>query len=169
MTVSSTSHAARDVLNPTFQKAIGIFPWRTRPAVRYSLPMSSLVDLHWVPKLPPDQSVCPDPVVWVDVARLDEAWRGDDGYYIGFGGHGSSKSRYAGAGERLARGLKTWMPEICLGTSGMITFSDGRHRFAWCRDHGVEALPVGVCRECENEVRQGFGTERRVSQAKILT
>jgi hypothetical protein len=129
--------------------------------------MSSTVDLKWIPKLPHDPSVEPDPEVWIDVARLDESWRGDGSYYIAFGGQGGSEERYARTGERFMDALEAWMPEICLETGGVVTFSDGRHRFAWCRDHGVAVMPVAVCRECKSEVRRRFGTECRVSQAEI--
>jgi hypothetical protein len=129
--------------------------------------MSSIIDLKWLPKLPRDPSVVTDPVVWIDVARLDEAWRGDGSYYVAFGGQGGSEERVARAGERFMAGLETWMPEVCLEADGTVTFADGRHRFAWCRDHGVAAMQVAVCRECEDEVRRRFGTDTRVSQAGI--
>lgn len=129
--------------------------------------MSSTVDLTWVLKRPHDPSIAPDPEVWIDVARLDEAWRGDGSYYVAFGGQGGSKERFARAGERFMAGLETYMPEVCLEADGTVTFTDGRHRFAWCRDHGVAVMPVAVCREGEAEMRRRFGTDSRVSQAEI--
>jgi hypothetical protein len=129
--------------------------------------MSSTINLRWALKRPQDETVVPDAVVSIDVARLDEAWRGDGSYYVAFGGHGGSEERYARTGERFMDGVEAWMPEACLEADGTVTFADGRHRFAWCRDHGVGAMPVAVCRECEAEVRRRFGTDGRVSQAEI--
>ncbi|MBM6595415.1 hypothetical protein [Microvirga pudoricolor] len=137
------------------------------PAARYFSPMSSTIDLKWVLKRPQDETVAPDPEVWIDVARLDEAWRGGGSYYVAFAGQGGSEERVARAGERLTDGLETYMPEICLEADGTVTFADGRHRFAWCRDHGVSVMPVAVCRECEDEVRRRFGTDSRASQVEI--
>lgn len=42
--------------------------------------------------------------------------------------------------------------------------TDGRHRFAWLRDHGLQALPVEVSTECETVYRTRFETCLRVGR-----
>jgi|GEM_PF-3490123 len=46
---------------------------------------------------------------------------------------------------------------------GVVSFSDGRHRFAWLRDHGVQAMPVQVSSEQRQEFENLFGVSDRVS------
>jgi hypothetical protein len=107
----------------------------------------------------------PDPVVWISVVKLDASWRRDVTRYVGEGAIGPGNgypSRYKKFGEWFAEGHKIWMPHVGI-TGGHISFSDGRHRFAWLRDHGVRALPVTVSPDIEAEVRRRFGTRSRVS------
>jgi hypothetical protein len=59
------------------------------------------------------------------------------------------------------------MPHVALADEGYIVFSDGRHRFAWLRDHGVRALPVTVSPDIEVEVRRRFGTKSRISRPSL--
>jgi hypothetical protein len=56
------------------------------------------------------------------------------------------------------------MPHVGLTDEGYIVFSDGRHRFAWLRDHGLLTLPVTVSPDIEVEVRRRFGTKSRISR-----
>lgn len=71
--------------------------------------------------------------------------------------------RYWGFGEWLAERRKVWMPDVGL-SDGHISFNDGRHRFAWLRDHGVRALPVTVSPRIEAEMERRFGTKSRTSR-----
>ena len=109
----------------------------------------------------------PDPVVWISVAKLDASWRHDVGFYLGKYATGPGNAQpysYNRFGEWLAKPHPTvWMPHVALDADGNITFSDGRHRFAWLRDHGVRVLPVTVSPEIEAEVRRRFGTKGRRS------
>jgi hypothetical protein len=45
--------------------------------------------------------------------------------------------------QESANKERAHMPHIGL-YYGYISFADGRHRFAWCRDHCVTAMPVSV-------------------------
>src|SRR5437016_472181 len=83
-----------------------------------------------------------DRVVWVIVRKIDKAWRNDPvpGYYIP---HGACYEHpFRDWLERGSHKERAWMPHI--GFYGFVSFVDGRHRFAWCRDHGVKAMPVSV-------------------------
>jgi hypothetical protein len=57
------------------------------------------------------------------------------------------------------------MPTVALHAGGLC-FSNGRHRFAWLRDHGVEALPLATIhgKRLEAEV----GTELRESRLVVV-
>jgi len=108
-----------------------------------------------------------DAVVWVDMAKLDAAWRRDSGY-VGLGGRGSlHPGRYESVGRWIVRTGKLFMPCVSLGSNDEVTFTDGRHRVAWLRDHGVKALRVAVCpSEAETFVAQ-FGTSCRKSTWQV--
>ncbi|WP_186130644.1 hypothetical protein [Burkholderia gladioli] len=113
----------------------------------------------------------PEPIVWTDVARFDHAWRSAPDY-IGPSGVGSLHAgRYENFGawlaERIGR-VAVWMPHVCLHR-GEIVFSDGRHRFAWLRDHGLAALPMTVSGEAEKEFRERFETAIRVGRGVTST
>lgn len=45
-------------------------------------------------------------------------------------------------------------------------FTNGRHRFAWMRDHDVEALPIAYEPNEADDLWQRFGTELRVSRLR---
>ncbi|WP_414655824.1 plasmid fertility inhibition factor family protein [Frateuria sp.] len=107
-----------------------------------------------------------DVAVWISVSKLDEAWRLDHEYYVGAGGDGAViDDRYERFGEWLTstHGCVE-LPDVAIN-DGVVSFSDGRHRFAWLRDHGVQAMPVQVSPEQAQEFRERFGVAERVSIA----
>jgi hypothetical protein len=104
-----------------------------------------------------------DEVVWVDVTKLDRCWR-ESSDYVGPGGTGANiRGRYEDVGEHITAGNPLLMPSVCLDEAGIITFTDGRHRVAWLRDHGVEALPVEVPPDQAATIQARFGTTCRAS------
>lgn len=99
----------------------------------------------------------PDIAVWIDVKKFDAYWKqtGDD--YIGLGGTGAViADRYPRFGEWLKRGEPVEIPTLA-SNNETICFTDGRHRFAWFRDHGIEILPVFVAVETMGLIRAQFG------------
>lgn len=85
-----------------------------------------------------------DEIVWVSVSDVDASWR-NDRKYIGAGGTCDAISgRYEKVGARLEQGEPMWLPMVSLDDSEQISFTDGRHRFAWLRDRGCAALPIQV-------------------------
>jgi hypothetical protein len=87
--------------------------------------------IRWVTPRPGDGRYA---IVWVNIAKLDAAWRNDDPlgqFYIP-----------AGRGYVASMTEPIKMPIIGVGVS--VGFENGRHRFAWARDHGAESLPVCV-------------------------
>lgn len=85
-----------------------------------------------------------DRIVWVDVRKLNRAWMRDRGFYIPVG-TGLRLYKYNRFGLWLAQhgGTRVHMPHIDV-SNNVVCFTDGRHRFAWMRDHGATSLPVTV-------------------------
>ena len=108
-----------------------------------------------------------DEIIWVDVEKLNASWSKDDSYL----GPDSATTddqhdRYIRFGEWLRENLAT--TEVCIPhigvDDGIVFFTDGRHRFAWCRDHGVKYLPITTSPGCYGpEIEKLFGTEVRQS------
>lgn len=118
-------------------------------------------------------NVCPfwseeadEVAVWVDVSKIDHSWANDRSYYVASGGTGAAiGDRYTKAGACITSGEPIWMVAVCLDMhTDEIAFSDGRHRFAWLRDHGVRALPLMVPPDQSASIKSRFGTRRRISR-----
>jgi hypothetical protein len=113
-----------------------------------------------------------DAVVWIDVGKLDQSWR-KDGDYVGPVGAGSNmEGRYQSFGEWVGEAMKAgwsvFMPDVCLDDdTGEIVFNDGRHRFAWLRDHRAAAMPVSVPLGQAATIRARFGTRCRKTTLAI--
>jgi hypothetical protein len=107
-----------------------------------------------------------DVIVWIDVAKLNASWKHDRPYYIARGARSkiARPESYRRAGEWAASGQPVKMPHIGFEEDGTVTFTDGRHRFAWMRDHGVRALPVTTEREEAKEIARRFGSAYRTCQ-----
>jgi hypothetical protein len=98
-----------------------------------------------------------DRIVWIDTARLNSSWRRDRSYYLPRG----VPNRTAAWIVRLNY-CRIPMPHVSLDEKGVVSFTDGRHRFAWFRDHGVEAIPVTAPTRKEAElIKRKFGSRRR--------
>lgn len=106
-----------------------------------------------------------DRVVWIDIAKFNAAWRRERGLYL----RRNSPNRTA-YWIALLNFRKIPMPHVYVGVDGQVSFTDGRHRFAWFRDHGVRAIPVTVATKNDVEIAQRFyGSRRRsVRVAKSL-
>jgi hypothetical protein len=115
--------------------------------------------MEWIERRPPEGAP-PDVVVWVSVARLDASWKGDTGYYIGRGGTGAAVAgRYEKFGDWFRRGDPIEMSVVSYDEErGCISFTDGRHRFAWLRDNGLRYLPVQVAQDQCTLIEALFGS-----------
>lgn len=103
----------------------------------------------------------PDVIIWADVTRLDAAWR-TTSEWIGPDGAGQQDNRYAKFGLWFAKELPIEM--CCIGLKdGNVAFVNGRHRFAWLRDHQVSAIPVQMPSGSAAEFKRRFRTELRES------
>ena len=102
-----------------------------------------------------------DVVVWLDVAKADKAWSRDNGLYIPRDKFEEHQWKYARFGEWfLDQRQPVEMAHV--GLEGRkLHFTDGRHRFAWMRDHGAQALPVTACRGDASPMLKHLGTQSR--------
>lgn len=94
--------------------------------------------------------------VWVDVARA-EADLADGLLYVGRFGAGGIDDRYQRFGEFAARDEPIEQPRAYIDAADRIAFSNGRHRWAWLRDHGIAEIPVSVRRAQAAEFRRRYG------------
>jgi hypothetical protein len=101
-----------------------------------------------------------DAIVWVDVALANEAWRKDRDYFL------DGPIPLAGKMGRFDAWVRAVdqpveMAEVCLTADGRLSFTNGRHRFAWMRDRGAKALPVCIDPEAAKRASDAMGTQLR--------
>lgn len=88
-----------------------------------------------------------DVLIEVSTQRLVDALRASDpGTYVALGDpvNPTLEDRYERIGEAIAAGHKMEPPIIGLDDDDRVGIADGRHRIAWCRDHGVLRITVLV-------------------------
>jgi hypothetical protein len=103
--------------------------------------------------------------VWVDVGKLEANFQLDTGFYVGFLGRHGIDGRYEGVDQFLASGGRLDMVKVNVGTKDahrVVSIYDGRHRFAWMRDHGAQALPVAAPIGEAREIRRLIGSKARI-------
>lgn len=108
--------------------------------------------LSWVQAWPEAGDV----TVWIDVAKADIAWRRDDLYIS----PGAPDHRYKY--DRFGRWLMTAnkpleMPHVTL-RYWTLSFTDGRHRFAWLRDNGIKSMPITTDPQIAARTRRVLGS-----------
>jgi len=98
--------------------------------------------------------------VWIDVAKFDQAFKRDRAY-IGPNGEQGIRNRYQNFGEWLKKGLPVAMPMVYVGADSWrknVCFGNGRHRYAWMRDHGAKTIPVVVPHDQAKEMAKLYGS-----------
>ncbi len=100
--------------------------------------------------------------VRINTSAFDEGFKRDGAYYVGQGGKSESgvSGRYRGFEEYLKTGKPIEMPQVHVDDNGVVSFTDGRHRYAVMRDRG---LPVEVTMDQEsarNAVKFGYASDR---------
>lgn len=106
-----------------------------------------------------------DVAVWIDVRAFDQAWRETDQYVVPGGANGQDQ-RYARAGVWLtSKGFSDML--VVSADDHTVGFTDGRHRFSWLRDQGVEAMPIQASPESGRRLEARFATRQRRTVFKI--
>jgi len=95
-----------------------------------------------------------------DVKKMDDSWKNESDYYVGKDGVGGQNGRYKTVSDFVDRGSPIVMPEVSMRTSdGVVTFIDGRHRFAVLRDRGLKRIKVAVPNDKADEFKELYGVE----------
>jgi|SRR5678815_1460815 hypothetical protein len=79
-------------------------------------------------------------IVCVSVPKVDQLWSQDDGYLAP--SICNVLAKYLNFERWIKTNTEVWMPVLSLEDDHRINFTNGRHRFAWFRDHGLKAMPV---------------------------
>jgi len=127
---------------------------------------NQMIEWRYIPAAEGWDDYEPDIALWLDVAKVDAAWR-RTGQYIVPGGANGQDRRYSNAGKWFANFPYSNMLVISLKSSGRITFTDGRHRFSWLRDHGAKAIQFQVSPADADELRAQLGTDVIETVVKI--
>ena len=101
-------------------------------------------------------------IVNVKTKVFDKAFSGDTSMYVGRGGRGGIGNRYDMFGafvnggdidigdgiiipQEVAKSIE--VAEVHVDTEGNVTFTNGRHRWAWLRDQGATKIPVSMSQD----------------------
>jgi hypothetical protein len=122
-------------------------------------------EIYWKPSNADQNAITngDETIVWVDVAKIEAAWSSDPDFYVGpKGSHNAIGQRYDRFGEWLKNGRIVEMPFISFDSDRKRPFFiNGRHRFAWIRDHGAQAIPVCTPSDHAKEFQEKYGTNIR--------
>ena len=117
------------------------------------------VDVTWQRTMPEESDI----VLWISVAKIEKNWRKSSDEYIGPGGSSNAKpGAYDGFARWVQKGYPVGMPEISY-FNGQVEFNNGRHRFAFFRDHGMLAMQVQVDPAVIEIFTRLFSTTERIS------
>lgn len=95
-------------------------------------------------------------LVPIRTGALDQLWKRDHGFYIGKNGEDQIKDRYQRFGKWLQDNELIEAPTVSI-MNNKVSFYNGRHRFAWLRDHGHEIIPVAMDEDSiKNATRLGL-------------
>lgn len=76
--------------------------------------------------------------------NFENAFKEDAAFYIGENGDGGIGERYSKIGEFVNSAEYITIPDVYVNARGGISFGNGRHRYAWMRDHGITNFPVAM-------------------------
>lgn len=116
--------------------------------------------------------------VWIDVRKLDALLPlASNMHHVRFAGENGIFRKYSGVDKFVRSHERTaiLMPNAEIERAceahpdrDIVYIFDGRHRFAWMRDHRAQALPVAVRRGEASEVIQLVGTDARLCRVTML-
>lgn len=86
--------------------------------------------------------------------KFEQRFSENESFYVGGNGAGGIGSRYDRFGEWLTEAEFLTIPDVSISKSGTIMFGNGRHRYAWMRDHGVSRIPVAMDAESLERARK---------------
>lgn len=116
--------------------------------------------------------------IWIDVRKLDALLPlASNMIHVGFAGEHGIRGKYTLFDKFVRSHKRIIMPCVTIEHAckehpdqNIAYIFNGRHRFAWMRDHDAQALPVAVLRSEASEVARLIGTDAetcRVIMSKI--
>lgn len=97
-----------------------------------------------VPVSVPKRSLGDRELVYLKTQPMEQGYQRNKGYYIGPQGEGGIGDRYQKFGEFTEDADWIGAPEISVDDDGFVDFINGRHRYAYMRDQGLESIPVAL-------------------------
>jgi hypothetical protein len=83
----------------------------------------------------------------VNPQAFDKAFKKTEWQYVGPQGQGGIGDRYNKFGEFAQTAPSMNASNVSVDKIGRITFGDGRHRYAYLRDQGVDSIPMSMDKE----------------------
>jgi len=83
----------------------------------------------------------------VNPQAFDKAFKKTEWQYVGPQGQGGISDRYNKFGEFAQTAPSMNASNVSVDKIGRITFGDGRHRYAYLRDQGVNSIPMSMDKE----------------------
>jgi hypothetical protein len=102
-------------------------------------------------------------LVEVNTDVFDKAFSKSTWQYVGEGGKGGIEGRYKKFAEFIKDAKSIEAPNVSVDKNGVIVFGDGRHRYAYLRDSGVENIPLSMDAESiKNAKKFGYISESEI-------
>jgi len=96
-------------------------------------------------------------LVHVNPNTFDKAFQGTDWQYVGQGGKGGIEGRYNRFGDFVKNVPSIRASNATVNKNGSVVFGDGRHRYAYLRDQGLESIPMSMDKESiEHAKKHGY-------------
>jgi hypothetical protein len=84
-------------------------------------------------------------IEYVNTDKFENAFKKDETGYIGKGGtENAIGKRYQGVEEFLKTAPSMRASEVHVRPNGSVVFGDGRHRYAFLRDQGLDKIPISM-------------------------
>jgi hypothetical protein len=93
----------------------------------------------------------------INPQAFDKAFKKTEWQYVGPQGEGGIGDRYKRFEEFAKDAPSMRASNVSVNKSGAVTFGDGRHRYAYLRDQGVDSIPMSMDKDSiENARQHGF-------------
>jgi hypothetical protein len=106
-------------------------------------------------------------IVHVNPDTFDKAFQKSSWQYVGPKGEGGIKDRYSRFADYAKSAKSVNASNAGVNKEGVITFGDGRHRYAYMRDQGLDKIPMSMDKQSiEHARRYGYLHEAKGGSVK---
>jgi len=96
-------------------------------------------------------------IAHVNPETFDNAFKKTEWQYVGKNGAGGIKGRYENFANWAKDAKSMYASNASINPKGIVTFGDGRHRYAYLRDEGIQKIPMSMDKESiENAKKHGY-------------